>query len=151
VEEAQVAAGREKLIQHSPIVDAIARAEQGTTGEIRVHLSRSWFERDAYRHAQRLFAQFNMHQTAQRNGVLLYVNLRRHLFAVVGDDGIHQHVGQEYWEMLAGRLAQNLHETHPEKAIALAVLEIGEKLRLHFPSHLDGPNPNELPNVVSED
>ncbi len=143
-----MAAGNEK---HSPIVDAIAEAERGTTGEIRVHLSKSWIEKDPYKHAGRLFAAFNMHKTRYRNGVLLYVNLRRRLFAVVGDEGIHHVVGQEYWEMLAGRLAQNLHETHPEKAIALAVLEIGEKLKQHFPADVDAANPNELPNLVSRD
>ncbi len=145
-----MAAGNEKL-KHSPIVDAIAEAELGTTGEIRVHLSRSWVEKDAYKHAERLFNQFDMQRTRNRNAVLLYVNMRRHLFAIVGDEGIHQVVGQKYWEVLAGRLAQNLHETHPEKAIAIAVREIGAKLREHFPADLDSSNPNELGNTVSED
>ena len=117
----------------SPIVDAIRSAEKDTTGEIRVHLSRKWIEKDPFRHATRLFHQFGMFRTSQRNAVLLYVNLKRHKFAIIGDGGIHHIVGQRYWEELARELKNNFISTHPENAIALAVLKVGEVLREHFP------------------
>lgn len=134
----------------SPIVQAIQRAEAGTTGEIRVHLSRSWFEKDPFLHASALFQRFGMTRTTHRNAVLLYVNLRKHKFAVVGDEGIHQVVGQEYWEKLARNLSANLRATHPENAIAETVREIGDVLHRYFPANPEESNPNQLPDDVTD-
>lgn len=144
-----MAAGNQKKI--SPIVEAIAEAELGTTGEIRVHLSRRWIEKDAFAHAWKLFNRFEMSRTAQRNGILLYVNTRRHKFAIVGDEGIHKVVGQHYWEEIAKHLTEDLHSTHFERAIATAVKSIGATLKKYFPADLDVHNPNELSNDLTHD
>ena len=121
----------------SPIVQAIALAESGTTGEIRVHLSKRPFERSPLSRATQLFEQFGMSLTHQHNGVLLYVNLRRRKFAIVADTGITAAAGPRYWDQLGRSLRENLLATHPEHAIALAVQEIGNVLRKHFPSDLN--------------
>lgn len=146
-----MALGKQKEKHLSPIVQAIADAERGTTGEIRVHVSRSWVEKDAYAHAQRLFEQHGMTRTAQRNAVLFYVNARRHKFAIIGDEGIHKVVGQKYWEGLAQMLHEDLQSTHLENAIALAVRTIGITLQKYFPADPEAHNPNELPDDVTED
>jgi uncharacterized membrane protein len=117
----------------SPIIAAIQAAEQNTTGEIRVHLSKRFFEKDPYARALKLFHQFGMSRTPHRNAVLFYVNLRRKKFAIVGDEGIHQKVGQRCWEEIARSLGKDLKETHPERAIAQSVLRIGTVLSKHFP------------------
>jgi uncharacterized membrane protein len=135
----------------SPIVDAIQRAEENTTGEIRVHLSKKWIERDPFRRATRLFRQFGMFRTTHRNAVLLYVNLKRKKFAIIGDEGIHQVVGQRYWEELAIELKRALISTHPENAIAIAVTHIGGVLQKHFPLEAGEHNHHELKNEFSED
>lgn len=135
----------------SPIVQAIAEAERGTTGEIRVHLTQRWFERDPLERAGRLFKEYGMFRTTHRNGVLLYVNLRRHKFAVVGDEGIHKVVGQRYWEQLARNLRSNLQGTDAERAVAMAVEELGKVLHKYFPADTMAENPNQLPDIVSED
>jgi uncharacterized membrane protein len=145
-----VAAG-ELQVRHSPIVAAITEAESGTTGEIRVHLSRHWMEPDAFARASHLFAKFGMQATQHRNGVLLYVNLRRRKLAVVGDQAIHTHVGQPFWELLIQRLQKDLRATHYENAISNTVRQIGEELTRHFPAGPGGHANNELPNIVTED
>ncbi|MCM2277072.1 MAG: TPM domain-containing protein [Oligoflexia bacterium] len=141
---------REIQKRYSPIVKAIAEAEAGTTGEIRVHLTRRWIEKDPFARAWIVFRRFGMFRTAQRNAVLLYVNLRKHKFAIIGDEGVHKVVGQLYWERIARNLSRDLTSTHYENAIALAVREIGQVLHQHFPAEAV-PNPNELSNEVSED
>ena len=118
----------------SPIVEAIAVAQEGTTGEIRVHLSKRLWEPDARRRAEKLFHRIGLDQTKDRNTVLIYVNLRRRKFALVGDDAIHAKAGQRFWDDLARRLSVDLRATNPEKAIALAVLRVGESLRTAFPA-----------------
>jgi uncharacterized membrane protein len=150
VAEEQVVIGKLNGKKFSPIVQAIALAETGTTGEIRVHLSKRWFERDPYFRAVRLFTRFQMNNTSQRNAVLLYVNLRKKKFAVVGDTGVHQKVGQEFWENLAATLRQDLQSTHPERAISSAVETVGKALQKFFPADRGSQNINELPDEVTE-
>ena len=144
-------AGKNPKPRNSPIVTAIARAERVSTGEIRVHLSRRRWERDPLARARLLFQKFGMHATRERNGVLLYVNLRKRVFAVVGDEGIHKAVGADYWQELMKALREDLHSTHIENAIALAVQTIGFTLQRYFPAKAGDKNPNELPDIVSED
>ena len=145
VEEAQVEAGK------SPIVAAIAAAERGTTGEIRVHLSKRRWDPDPFARAQKIFAQLGMYRTNQRNAVLLYVNLRKRKFAIIGDEGIHQAVGGRYWQELSNALRDDLHSTHLENALALAVRTIGLTLARFFPAALEASNPDELTNEITED
>jgi uncharacterized membrane protein len=135
----------------SPIVNAILQAEQNTTGEIRVHLSKKWIERDPLRRATRLFRQFGMFRTTHRNAILLYVNLKRQKFAIIGDEGIHKVVGQRYWEQLAQDLKRALISTHPENAIAIAVGQVGVILQKHFPLDVGSQHHNELKDEFSED
>ncbi len=138
-------------LKTSPIVEAIGEAEKFTTGEIRVHLSRRWFDPNPLGRAQKCFARFKMHQTKERNGVLLYVNLRLQKYAIFGDKGIHERVGDVYWSELSAALSRDLRATHYEKAIALAVITIGVTLTKFFPAQAGAENANELSNEVTQD
>ncbi len=135
----------------SKIVESIAKAETRTTGEIRVHISKRWIERDPMKRAQKLFLRLGMNRTQLKNAVLLYVNLRRRKFAIYGDEGIHKSMGQKYWEKIARELSQDLRGTHHENAIALAVNKIGDALAENFPIDPMNSNPNELSNDVTTD
>jgi uncharacterized membrane protein len=146
-EEAPVRDGK----KFSKIVEAIAKAEKQTTGEIRVHVSKRWFEPNPLLRAQKVFHRLGMNRTNLKNGVLLYVNLRRRKFAIYGDEGIHQSVGQRYWEKIARELSQDLRGTHHENAIAMAVTKIGDALAESFPVDINSSNQNELPNNVTTD
>lgn len=129
-----MATGELAATHTSPIAQAIALAETGTTGEIRVHLSKRFYERDPFGRARRIFVRYGMTRTSQRNAVLLYVNLRRRKISVVGDKTAHEALGQRFWETLVHDLQQDLRATHHEKAIALAVTTIGDQLKKHFPA-----------------
>lgn len=118
----------------SPILLALQEAEEGTTGVIEVHLSRRWIERDALARATEIFYQFQMHRTQARNAVLVYVNFRARKLAIIGDQGIHEAVGQGFWDRMSQELAENLRYTQSERAIALTVIAIGQVLKNFFPT-----------------
>lgn len=128
------------------IVEAIEEAERRSSGEIRVHLSRRWIEKDALRHARRIFGAFGLQRNPRRNSVLIYVNLRKRRLAVIGGGAVHQAVGQDFWERIAADLREDFKATHPENAIAIAVAKIGDELARHFP--VSESRPSEL---TSED
>lgn len=117
----------------SPILEAICEAERGTTGEIRVHLSKRWFEKNPYQYAENLFLKYGMMRTTQRNAILFYINLRRRKFAIIADSEINKVVDPKFWRILGNELATQLRSTHSEKAIAEGVRMAGEMLKKYFP------------------
>ena len=55
---------------------------------------------DALPAAQKQFRNLGMQKTKERNAVLIFVAPRARKFAVIGDDGVHQKCGEEYWTQL---------------------------------------------------
>src|ERR1700761_8974323 len=92
-----------KQLEHAEIVAAVKRAEKKTCGEIRVFVSRLK-PADALAAAQAEFAHLKMDATTERNGVLIYVAPLARKFAIIGDRGVHQHCGNEFWQKVAGEM-----------------------------------------------
>lgn len=125
---------------------AIARAEQRTSGEIRVSIA-PWFWGSVRWAAERAFERLGISATRERNGALIFVVPARRRVVVLGDAGIHARVGQEYWEGLAREVGEAFHEGHYSDGLLRAIEILGERLAQHFPSN-PNDNPNELPNVL---
>jgi uncharacterized membrane protein len=128
------------------VATAIASAEAGTSAEIRVHLDATC-PGEAMPRAIEIFERLGMHRTALRHGVLVYVSIEDHKLAVIGDRGIHERVGPDYWQRLVAAVLGHFREARPRDGLALAVGELGSVLGRHFPRRPD--DVNELPNRVS--
>ncbi|ATL47222.1 hypothetical protein COR50_08535 [Chitinophaga caeni] len=133
--------------QQAKIVQAIRVAERLTSGEIRVYVENHCKYVDPMDRAREIFANLNMHETKNRNGVLLYLAMLDHQFAIFGDHGIHDKVGQTYWEHEANLLLNYLSQGKEIEGIASCIMEIGESLRVHFPYDNDS-DVNELPDDI---
>lgn len=125
--------GRKPPLGAGKIIAAILSVEERTTGEVRVHISKNWMERNAFKKASFYFQKYHLHQTQDRNGVLVYVNLKKKKFAIVADEGFSKLVGQKYWNELSTFLKEDLESTHFENAISLTVRTLGETLTKYFP------------------
>jgi uncharacterized membrane protein len=125
---------------------AVAEAEAGTSGEVRVHLD-ARCPGDPMARAVEVFERLGMTRTTLRNGVLVYVAVEDHKLAVIGDAGVHARVGGAYWSGLRDTLVGHLREGRPRDGLVTAVRDIGEMLRRHFPRAPD--DRNELPDDVS--
>jgi len=128
------------------VAAAIASAEAATSAEIRVHLDANCPD-DAMARAVEVFERLGMQQTAERHGVLVYVSIQDHKLAVIGDRGIHERVGQVYWERLVDTVLGHFRQARPREGLVHAVGEVGSVLRRHFPRRPD--DVNELPDQVS--
>lgn len=126
----------------------IVSAESKTTGEIRVHVSDQAHDENPLGSAHSIFLKLNMQNTRERNGVLIYFNPKARKFALFGDEGIHQKLGQHYWDELVLHLRQTIHEKDLLTAIIHAVHALGEKLAVHFPGTKH--DTDELHNDISE-
>ncbi len=128
------------------VAAAIAAAEAETSAEIRVHLD-ARCPGDPMARAVAVFERLGMHRTAERHGVLVYVSVEDHKLAVVGDRGIHERVGQDYWASLVAAVLAHFRQERPRDGLLHAVGEVGTVLRRHFPRRPD--DVNELPDRVS--
>jgi len=115
------------------LVQAIQTAEKTTSGEIRVFVESHLNKVDALTRAQQIFIKNKMHQTQKRNGVLLYVALEDKKLAVLGDHGIHEKVGDAYWNQQVQIMLSHFKSENYVTGLTEVILAIGEALTSHFP------------------
>ena len=122
-------------------------AELNTSGEIRVHLEAHCNKPNVLDRAAELFAKLDMHKTLQRNGVLIYMAIDDHKFAIIGDAGINAAVGAGFWEREKGWMAARLEEGKIVEGLVEGIEEVGQKLKQFFPYMED--DVNELSDDIS--
>ena len=129
------------------IVKAIRDAEHQTSGEVRVYVESrcSWV--DAIDRAAEIFFKLRMEKTEQRNAVIVYVAAKDRLLAVFGDEGIHNKVGDEYWNKVVGEMLASFNTNNYAEGISNCVIQIGNALKTHFPFNRD-TDINELPDEI---
>ena len=135
------------LEQHQLIVDAVRVAEKETSGEVRVYVESRCRFVDPLDRAAEIFFGLKMDQTAERNGVLVYVAIKDHQLAILGDDGIHQKVGNEFWKKEVRKMIAEFNREHYAEGIAKVVCDIGVALKTHFP-YKGEIDKNELPDDI---
>ena len=128
------------------LIKAIQKAEDHTSGEIRVHIE-SLCEGDALERAYEVFHQLEMDTTELRNGVIFYLALDSHRFAIYGDKGIHEKVGHNFWEDEVKLVIDHFKKQDYITGMELAIHEVGQKLKTFFP--YDEDDVNELPDEIS--
>jgi uncharacterized membrane protein len=128
------------------IKDAIMLAEKGTSGEIRVHIEET-FSGDVLDQAAFIFKMLKMHETVQRNGVLIYLAIKNHKFAIIGDAGINAKVPEGFWDHIRESMAEKFSQGRFTEGLTEGIRLAGEKLVEHFPYlHNDT---NELSDEIS--
>jgi uncharacterized membrane protein len=133
--------------QEKEIIDAIAQAEANTSGEIRVHIENNC-PHDSLDRAVEVFAALHMHQTKERNGVLFYVALKSHKFAVIGDAGINAVVPDNFWDETKSLVLAEFKNGNFSAGLVKGIIMAGEQLRTFFPFDPD-TDTNELQNDIS--
>lgn len=128
------------------LVEAIQTAEDHSTGEIRIHID-SNTEGNNAEIAFEIFKRLCKDQTAARNAVLFHVNFEQHYLTIIGDEGIHEKVHQNFWDRMHDRITAEFSKGNYHDGLKNAVLETGLELKKHFP--VSGENPNELPNEIT--
>jgi uncharacterized membrane protein len=137
-----------RKLEHHRIVSAIQDAELKSSGQIRVHIQRGALDGDPLAAAQKKFHTLKMHDTRERNAVLIFVAPRAHKFAVVGDQAIHEKCGEQLWRRLVEQMQAHFRNEKFTDALVEAIQEIGKVLAERFPGkHIGG---SELPDTITE-
>lgn len=129
------------------IIDAIIMAEKETSGEIQVHLENHCKEEVLDRAAQ-VFETLQMHKTEQRNGVLFYLAVVDHKFAILGDAGINQLVPDHFWDDIKEEMLKHFKAYDFTEGLCVGIGMAAQQLKEHFPYDQHGDD-NELPDEIS--
>ena len=133
--------------EEQEVINAIKKAELNTSGEIRIHIEGK-ATKDSYQRAIDVFNELNMHQTEQRNGVLIYVATEDHKFVICGDKGINDVVADDFWDSTRDIIASYFKKGNFKEGIVAGILSIGIQLKQFFPWKTD--DENELSNEISK-
>ena len=140
---------RKKLLQvidQKRIRTAIDAAEQQTSGEICVSVA-PLFWGSVEKAADKAFVRLGMTRTKDRNGVLFFVVPARRKFVVRGDQGIHERVGQDFWQSVAQAVSEKFREGDFTGGLVKGIETVAEQLATHFPYDRT-TDKNELSNEV---
>ena len=129
------------------IVEAIKRAERRCSGEIRVHVQPKSWGGEIRQVAQKTFERLGMTKTAQRNGILLFIATDDQRFVILGDQGIHERVGADFWEKVVMRIGERFKLSQFNEGIIEAIDDAGSLLALHFP--FEKSDVDELSDEIS--
>ena len=134
------------VLDQQRIVDAIAAAEQRTSGEIRVHIQPK-AHGEIRNVAERTFERLGMTRTDLRNGVLLFIASEEQRFVILGDKGIDEKVPAGFWDEIAAKLTVRFKNGELTEGIVEAIHSAGEALRHDFPRAAG--DVNELTNDIN--
>jgi len=136
------------------VTASVAASELRHSGEIRVcveaglPLSYLWRGLSARDRAVALFGKLGVWDTANNNGVLIYLLLAERAIEVVADRGLNAHVSPAQWQTIVNGLSQALRSGQTEAGLLAAVAAVNRLLAQHFALDAGGgDNPNELPDA----
>lgn len=129
------------------IVSAIKKAETYTSGEIKVHIDKLC-DKDVMEKAKEIFHQLGMHLLPGKNGVLIYISVLDHKIGILGDENIHQKVGDGFWNDELQKMIDHFKKNEYDEGVMEAISDIGQKLQAFFP--FDSTNDtNDLNDDIS--
>ena len=129
------------------IETAVTEGEKRHRGQVRfvveaeLTIPQLWHGLSARQRAIDVFSLLRVWDTAENNGVLIYVLLADRKVEIIADRGIHQHAGDQRWQAICREI-----EHHYRKADFLAgsvggIEKIGAELAYYFPAN--GSHKNE--------
>lgn len=134
-------------IEEQEIVEAIRVAENETSGEIRVHIEGTC-NTTVEKRALEVFSILKMHNTKDRNGVLIYIAVNDHKFGIYGDKGIHNKVSVNFWNNTKTTIQSHFKKGDFKQGLVDGVLHAGQQLKTYFP--IKDYDRDELPNTISK-
>lgn len=130
------------------IVASIQKAESKTSGEIRVHITKSSGD-SPMETACKAFEKLGMRETELHNGVLFFLSIDDRVFTILGDDGINENVPDNFWETTRDTVLECFKQGEFAEGLSKGILKAGEQLAEYFPHQED--DVNELPDAISYD
>jgi uncharacterized membrane protein len=88
-----------------------------------------------------------MERTEQRSGVLIYLATEDHKFAIIGDQGINEHVPDHFWNDERDLMISYFKKGQFTEGLVEGIKKVGEQMKQFFP-YIEN-DANELSNEVT--
>lgn len=99
--------------------------------------------------ARQTFLEYEVFNTRQRTGILLFVSLFEHEVEILGDSGINQKINQDEWAEIADAMIQQLKKGNRCEAF-LAGIEKSRDLLLKYGFVKTPDDTNEIPDHLRQ-
>jgi len=129
---------------------AIRTGESRHSGEIcfaveaALDLGDLWRGETARERAIEVFSELRVWDTAENNGVLIYLLLAERDVEIVADRGAAARIAPEAWEPVCRAMEAHFREGRFEAGAIVGVNAVHELLAAHFPTNGERANANEL-------
>lgn len=94
---------------------------------------RRWQYMRAHDNALRQFLGRNVHLTAERTGVLIFVSMAERYAEIMADAGINTRVPQDVWDSVVGDLIEMAQDDRLADGFVSAIDSVASVLAMHFP------------------
>ena len=118
------------------INSAIKDAETKTSGEIKLVIARHCWGKIETK-AAKIFRELGLDKTKEHNCVLVLFIVTNREFLIHGDQGIHDRVGQGFWDEIRDEMVAAFKQDEFGDGISRGVYLIGERLSKYFPYQRD--------------
>ena len=135
----------------------VGASERRHSGEIRIYVETSLPLHCLYRdtptsilvrdRAIELFSELRVWDTANNNGVLIYLLMVEQAIEVVADRGLSPWMNCADWNRLIADISTAFKRNNYEDGLTKALEEVSAVLVHHFPVSAGETNPNELPDA----
>ncbi len=99
--------------------------------------------------ARQKFLEYEVFNTRQRTGILLFVSLFEHEVEILGDSGINQKIKQDEWAEIADAMIEQLKKGNRCEAF-IAGVEKSRDLLLKYGFEKSPDDTNEIPNHLRQ-
>jgi uncharacterized membrane protein len=127
-----VSAHLHRFVDQRRVREAIVRAEKTTGAPISVSIA-PHVGGDVHAAALRALHRHGLTRAPARNAVHFFVVPSRREFAVVGDAGAHEALGQAAWDGVAATVEQHFRRGDPTGGLIAGIEEVGRLLARHYP------------------
>ena len=121
-----------RFVDQRRVREAIVRAEASTDAPISVSIA-PHVAGDVHAAALRDLHRRGRSRTRARNAVHFFVVPSRREFAVVGDAGAHERLGQDAWNGIAATVERHFRGGDAIAGLVAGIEEAGRLLAQHFP------------------
>jgi putative membrane protein len=95
---------------------------------------------------KQLFIELGVTETRDRSGTLIVLSALERRIEILGDRGIHEHLGTQAWQELVESFTRLARSGSAADGLSLVITRLGRELSTHFPPRND--DVNELPDDI---
>jgi len=114
------------------VTQALQKAEASTSAEIRIRIVHRC-KADPMAQAKDTFEKLGMTRSTEKNGVLLFLSVVDRKFILLGDQGIHEKVGEDFWHSVRDIAISHFKNDRFLEGLEASIQLCAEKLAIHWP------------------